>query len=387
MPVSTKLNGGAGHAFDKQVSVRFSVPGQYVVDGDGIEKRKQFTCACSCAFFFVWIFSCFNFSALTLMLVAPGDVETSVYSAERSDAPLSLSQLGWNIGDYYGKAHCTAAQQCEHQVEVHTEIGIESIRGTVWSHRDFFGTQVNEKWYDGDAVVKWADICPELEKAAGHELLICGSRRSLIYMILAFGALFASLATLIAFTSIYCQLLIWIRLGAVLSFLSGVCAMIGVGLWPGMMSEVMDEGGGCYAIMHLGIYAALSKDPYYNLNNTFSDTWVLIGDKIERRRTGIPEESINVYEHTPRCANGLVFYFGIIVAVLSMCQVCCFIGGNSPVSSSATLFSFRFSLAHCFLVSYPRSRLMTRIPTMRMKATASKVSKWTTSATRSSPVG
>jgi hypothetical protein len=93
----------------------------------------------------------------------------------------------------------------------------------------------------------------------------------------------------IAFSSIFCQLLIWIRLGAVLSFLSGLCAAIGVGLWPAMIGELMESGGDCNAVMHLGIFAALQGDPYYNGNNTLVDVWGL-----DTQRQGT-EPSIDVY--------------------------------------------------------------------------------------------
>ena len=67
--------------------------------------------------------------------------------------------------------------------------------------------------------------------------------------------------------------------------------------------------------------AALSGDRYYNGNYTLEKVW---------KASAAQGDSIDVYEYDPRCNNGLVFYFGVVVAVLSLCQVCCFMGGNSP---------------------------------------------------------
>jgi hypothetical protein len=173
--VGYEMQGGAGHAFDKQMSIRFELPGQeQVADGDGVMHRKQFTCACSCAFFVIWIFACVNFSFFVLMLVAPGNIETThgLGGNKTVSIELDVKQLGWKIGDYYGQAVCNAdSSDCRHQIEAHVEIGIESIRGSVISK------PTGKKAYVGEGIVEWKDICPQLELATGKELSICGKKK------------------------------------------------------------------------------------------------------------------------------------------------------------------------------------------------------------------
>jgi hypothetical protein len=205
---------------------------------------------------------------------------------------------------------------CEHDTEVMVEVGLMTVKGQVISPK-----------YSGSGLLAWEDICPALQAAAGNELGICGSKRETIEVLLAVGAFFAGLVMIIAWVSTcYRQLQYLVRAGALLSAAAGICATAGTAMWPSLISEALGAADGedtwrdCHNVLHIGVFVGLNGHSVYNNAHNLLQAW--------GQRAKADDGQIDVYEHTPRCSWGISFMLGVAVAVLSCCQICCFLNGN-----------------------------------------------------------